>query len=87
LVIRVITVEEGSGFDNELEVVEGMQFDRGYLSPYFVNNQEAMTADLDNPYWPFVEFIQMGLPKVILTTHLAFVWPCDLIKGTITIDA
>ncbi len=46
----VITVEEGSGFDNELEVVEGMQFDRGYLSPYFVNNQEAMTADLDNPY-------------------------------------
>ncbi|CAC9528057.1 Heat shock protein 60 family chaperone GroEL [uncultured Gammaproteobacteria bacterium] len=46
----VITVEEGSGFDNELDVVEGMQFDRGYLSPYFVNNQEAMTADLDNPY-------------------------------------
>ncbi len=46
----VITVEEGSGFDNELEVVEGMQFDRGYLSPYFVNNQDAMTAELDNPY-------------------------------------
>jgi chaperonin GroEL len=46
----VITVEEGSGFDNELDVVEGMQFDRGYLSPYFVNNQEAMTADLSNPY-------------------------------------
>lgn len=46
----VITVEEGSGFENELEVVEGMQFDRGYLSPYFVNNQNAMTADLDNPY-------------------------------------
>ncbi|HIF47959.1 chaperonin GroEL [Candidatus Thioglobus sp.] len=45
----VITVEEGSGFDNELEVVEGMQFDRGYLSPYFVNNQDSMTADLDNP--------------------------------------
>lgn len=45
----VITVEEGSGFDNELEVVEGMQFERGYLSPYFVNNQESMTADLDNP--------------------------------------
>jgi chaperonin GroEL len=45
----VITVEEGSGFENELEVVEGMQFDRGYLSPYFVNNQEAMRADLDQP--------------------------------------
>jgi len=45
----VITVEEGSGFDNELEVVEGMQFERGYLSPYFVNNQDAMTADLDSP--------------------------------------
>lgn len=46
----VITVEEGSGFDNELDVVEGMQFDRGYLSPYFVNNQESMTCELDNPF-------------------------------------
>ena len=46
----VITVEEGSGIENELEVVEGMQFDRGYLSPYFINNQERMTADLEDPY-------------------------------------
>src|SRR5918998_1241829 len=46
----VITVEEGSGLDNELEVVEGMQFDRGYLSPYFINNQANQTAELDNPY-------------------------------------
>ncbi|HAU06880.1 MAG TPA: chaperonin GroEL, partial [Gammaproteobacteria bacterium] len=46
----VITVEDGNGFDNELDVVEGMQFDRGYLSPYFVNDQQSMTADLENPY-------------------------------------
>jgi chaperonin GroEL len=46
----VITVEDGSGLDNELDVVEGMQFDRGYLSPYFVNNQQSMQADLDDPY-------------------------------------
>ena len=46
----VITVEEGSGIDNELEVVEGMQFDRGYLSPYFINNQDKMTAELESPY-------------------------------------
>ena len=46
----VITVEEGKSLNNELEVVEGMQFDRGYLSPYFVTNQEKMQAELDNPY-------------------------------------
>ena len=46
----VITVEEGSGLENELDVVEGMQFDRGYLSPYFVNNQDKMVAELENPY-------------------------------------
>ncbi|HLT90247.1 MAG TPA: chaperonin GroEL [Woeseiaceae bacterium] len=45
----VITVEEGSGLDNELEVVEGMQFDRGYLSPYFINNQQSQSSELDNP--------------------------------------
>ena len=46
----VITVEEGSGLENELDVVEGMQFDRGYLSPYFVNNQQSMSAELDDPF-------------------------------------
>jgi chaperonin GroEL len=46
----VITVEEGSGLENELDVVEGMQFDRGYLSPYFINNQQSMSAELEDPY-------------------------------------
>ena len=46
----VITVEEGSGLENELEVVEGMQFDRGYLSAYFINNQANQTAELEKPY-------------------------------------
>jgi len=46
----VITVEEGSGLENELDVVEGMQFDRGYLSPYFINNQDNMSAEVEDPY-------------------------------------
>jgi chaperonin GroEL len=46
----VITVEEAKGIQTELDVVEGMQFDRGYLSPYFITNAEKMTADLDQPY-------------------------------------
>lgn len=46
----VITVEDGSGLENELDVVEGMQFDRGYLSPYFINNQQSMQAELEDPF-------------------------------------
>jgi len=46
----VITVEEGNSLENELDVVEGMQFDKGYISPYFVNNQRNMSCELDNPY-------------------------------------
>ncbi|MGD8810734.1 MAG: chaperonin GroEL, partial [Gammaproteobacteria bacterium] len=46
----VITVEEGTGLQNELDVVEGMQFDRGYLSPYFINNATSQSAELENPF-------------------------------------
>ena len=45
----VITVEEGTGLENELDVVEGMQFDRGYLSPYFINDQASQQVALENP--------------------------------------
>ena len=46
----VITVEEGTSLENELDVVEGMQFDRGYLSPYFINNQDNMNVELEDPF-------------------------------------
>ena len=53
----VITVEEGSGLENELDLVEGMQFDRGFLSPYFVTDSEKMTTDLENPYILLVDLL------------------------------
>ena len=48
--MRVITVEEAKSLETELEVVEGMQFDRGYISPYFVTDAEKMLLDFEDPY-------------------------------------
>ena len=56
----VITVEEGTTLENELDIVEGMQFDRGYLSPYFVNNAESMSAELENPFVLLVPQLSTG---------------------------
>src|SRR6187551_2617457 len=81
----VITVEEAKSLDTELDVVEGMQFDRGYLSPYFVTNAEKMIAELDNPYilifekklsslqamLPVLEaVVQTGKPLVIIAEDI-----------------
>src|ERR1700754_4151831 len=61
----VITVEEAKSLDTELEVVEGMQFDRGYLSPYFITNAEKMIADLENPYILIYEKKLSGLQSLL----------------------
>lgn len=61
----VITVEEAKGMDTELDVVEGMQFDRGYISPYFVTNAEKMTAELENPYILLFEKKLSGLQAML----------------------
>ncbi len=61
----VITVEEAKSLDTELDVVEGMQFDRGYLSPYFVTNPEKMSCDLENPFILFHEKKLTGLQPIL----------------------
>ncbi len=61
----VITVEEAKGIQTELDVVEGMQFDRGYVSPYFITNAEKMVADLDNPYILIHEKKLSGLQPIL----------------------
>src|SRR4029077_15406546 len=61
----VITVEEAKGMETELDVVEGMQFDRGYLSPYFVTNAEKMTAELEDPYILLHEKKLPGLQAIL----------------------
>ena len=62
----VITVEEAKGVETELDAVEGMQFDRGYLSPYFVTNTEKMTTELENPLVLLVEKLTNLQPMVPL---------------------
>ncbi len=61
----VITVEEAKSLDSELEVVEGMQFDRGYISPYFITNAEKMTTELENPYILIYEKKLSGLQAML----------------------
>ncbi|MEY8216369.1 MAG: chaperonin GroEL, partial [Colwellia sp.] len=63
----VITVEEGQALTDELDVVEGMQFDRGYLSPYFINNQENGTVELDNPFILLVDKKVSNIRELLTT--------------------
>ena len=61
----VITVEDGKSLDNELELVEGMQFDRGYLSPYFINSPEKQMCVLDDPYILLVRQEDLQHPRSV----------------------
>jgi len=86
----VITVEEAKSLETELEVVEGMQFDRGYISPYFVTNADKMRVDMEDPYvliyekklsglqelLPLLEaVVQASVPRILLTTRVASASP------------
>ena len=72
----VITVEEGSGFEDALDVVEGMQFDRGYISPYFANKQDTLTAELENPFILLVDKKISNIRELITVLEaVAKTWP------------
>ena len=73
----VITVEEAKSLETELDVVEGMQFDRGYLSPYFITNPEKMICDLENPYILLLLFRKLRLKK-LSKTKLLFIYVCKV---------
>lgn len=83
----VITIEEAKSFDTELEVVEGMQFDRGYLSPYFINNTEKMICELENPYILFfdkrISSIQPIIPilEAIVQSSKPLLIICEDVEG------
>ena len=73
----VITVEEGSALANELDVVEGMQFDRGYLSPYFINDQQSQAAELENPS---SSFTTRRFPISVTCCHCSRAWPSPAVR-------
>ena len=72
----VITVEEAKGLTTELDVVEGMQFDRGYTSPYFVTNADKMTCEMENPFILIHEKKLSSLqPLLPILEEIVQVWP------------
>jgi chaperonin GroEL len=78
----VITVEEAKSLETELEIVEGMQFDRGYISPYFVTNAEKMRVEMDDPFILIYEKKLSGLRNAWLCTKIGESNVCYLILGS-----